>query len=823
MTSPTAKILRDFWQERTRTVLVVLAVALGLAGFTAVLATYAILDRELDKGYLATNPASATLRTDAVDDELVRDVRSGHGVADAQARRVLSGRLRTPSGEWRGLTLFVVDDYANIRISRLVREKGAWPPAAGEMLIERDAFQVARVRIGDSVTVRTTLGPQRSLRVVGGVHDVGQAQARMENVVYGYITRATLPLLGEEPFLDQLQILAAGNRFDEKHVQAVAAGVQAYLESRGHPVHRVDIPKPGRHPHADIMRLLLLGMAVFGLGILLLSGILVINLMAALMAAQIRQIGVMKTVGGTRRQIARIYFGQALMLGGAAVIVALPGGIAGSRAFASAMAVFLNFDLSSFAIPAWVFLAVAAVGIVVPLFAAAWPVWKGSGIPVARALADTGTSVAAFGASRFDRLLAGIGGMTRPVLFAIRNSFRRRTRLLLTLATLAAGGLFFLSALNVRASMIATLDRLFRSKEFDLTVGLAGIQRIEVIERAVRKTPGIRAFEGWITTEGSVPPAGAATAAPSGPPSHGGGASHGGGPHAGGSIGADRFVAIALPADTRMQRFDVVAGRPLAPGDRNAIVVNGAFVSARRSPAMKVGSDVSLSLGHGSMSWRIVGIVREPFSPPVAYVPKSYIDDLGGLQGMTNSIRVSVEPGQTGRRSIERIKAALERNLEAEGVRVVGTLSKADSRFGFDQHMVMIYVSLIVISVVIAGVGGLGLMTTMSLNVLERRREMGVLRAIGATPTAVWLIVVAEGILIGALSWAVAAAAAWPVSRAIQNLMTSLIFQSGLEFSFEPAGLAVWAAVSVLLGAVSSFLPAWHASKRPVREALGYE
>ncbi|HYK41466.1 MAG TPA: ABC transporter permease, partial [Thermoanaerobaculia bacterium] len=484
MTSPTAKILRDFWQERTRTVLVVLAVALGLAGFTAVLATYAILDRELDKGYLATNPASATLRTDALDDELVRDVRSGHGVADAQARRVLSGRLRTPSGEWRGLTLFVVDDYANIRISRLVREKGAWPPAAGEMLIERDAFQVARVRIGDSVTVRTTLGPQRSLRVVGGVHDVGQAQARMENVVYGYITRATLPLLGEEPFLDQLQILAAGNRFDEKHVQAVAAGVQAYLESRGHPVHRVDIPKPGRHPHADIMRLLLLGMAVFGLGILLLSGILVINLMAALMAAQIRQIGVMKTVGGTRRQIARIYFGQALMLGGAAVIVALPGGIAGSRAFASAMAVFLNFDLSSFAIPAWVFLAVAAVGIVVPLFAAAWPVWKGSGIPVARALADTGTSVAAFGASRFDRLLAGIGGMTRPVLFAIRNSFRRRTRLLLTLATLAAGGLFFLSALNVRASMIATLDRLFRSKEFDLTVGLAGIQRIEVIERA---------------------------------------------------------------------------------------------------------------------------------------------------------------------------------------------------------------------------------------------------------------------------------------------------------------------------------------------------
>jgi putative ABC transport system permease protein len=813
MTSPTSKIFRDFWQERTRTVLVVLAVALGLAGFSAVLATYAILDRELDNGYRATNPASATLRTDAVDDNLLREVRSGHGVADAQARRVLSGRLRTPSGEWRGLTLFVVQNYANIRISMLNREKGAWPPGPGEILIERDAFSVARVRIGDTVTVRTPRGAERTLRVTGGVHDVGQAQARMENVVYGYITLETLALLGEEPFLDQLQILAAGNRFDEKHVQKVAEGVKTFLESRGHPVRRVDVPKPGRHPHADIMGLLLRGMAVFGFGVLLLSGILVINLIAALMAAQVRQIGVMKTVGGTRRQIARIYLGQALLIGAAAVVVALPGGVAGSRLFASAMAVFLNFDLTSFAIPAWVFLSVGAVGLVVPLLAAAWPVWRGTGITVARALADAGTGGSSFGASGFDRMLAGIGGAARPVLLAVRNGFRRRTRLVLTVSTLAAGGIFFLSALNTRASMISTLDALFRGKKFDLTVSLSGIQRMETIGRAVGKTPGLRAFEGWITTEGSLASANAA------PPAamHGGG----GGPHGGGGLGPDRFVAIALPAGTTMQRFDLVAGRGLVAGDTNAIVVNEAL--AAKSPEMRVGKTVQLSLGHGSLPWRIAGIVREPFSPPVGYVPKGYVDELGGLQGMTNSLRVAVDPSETDRKSIERIKVALERNLEAEGVRVVGTLSKADSRFGFDQHMVMIYVSLIVISAVIAGVGGLGLMTTMSLNVLERRREMGVLRAIGATPTAVWVIVVAEGAVTGALSWAVAAAAAWPVSRAIGNLLTGLFFKTGLDFSFEPMGLAVWAAVSLLLGAVASFLPAWHASQRPVREALGYE
>jgi putative ABC transport system permease protein len=124
---------------------------------------------------------------------------------------------------------------------------------------------------------------------------------------------------------------------------------------------------------------------------------------------------------------------------------------------------------------------------------------------------------------------------------------------------------------------------------------------------------------------------------------------------------------------------------------------------------------------------------------------------------------------------------------------------------------------------IVAAVGGLGLTTTMSLNVLERRREMGVLRAIGATPQMVWLIVVAEGLAIGVLSWLIAVIAAWPISRGVGNLLTKLLFQSGLDFSFEWQGLVIWLAVCVGIGLLASFLPAWHAAKRPVREAVGYE
>jgi putative ABC transport system permease protein len=173
--------------------------------------------------------------------------------------------------------------------------------------------------------------------------------------------------------------------------------------------------------------------------------------------------------------------------------------------------------------------------------------------------------------------------------------------------------------------------------------------------------------------------------------------------------------------------------------------------------------------------------------------------------------------------SIETIKAELDRNLEQNGMRARTSTSKAEHRFGFDQHMVMIYVFLIVMSSIIGCVGGLGLMTTMSLNVLERRREMGVLRAIGATPRIVWAMVVAEGLVIGLLSWAIAALLAWPVSKVVGNTIVRVMFRSGLDFTFEPVGLVVGLLITVALSAAASFVPAWRASRATVREALAYE
>lgn len=157
---------------------------------------YAILTREVNREYIATNPASAILHIDSIDQQMLTTALSDSDLEAAQSRRMIWGRIKTGPAQWHSLLLFVIPNYRDICVSKFAPEQGAWPPATGDVLIERDAFSVAHARIGDIVTLRIDNGPRHTLRVSGRVHDVGQAQARMENTVYGYITVDTLAGLG---------------------------------------------------------------------------------------------------------------------------------------------------------------------------------------------------------------------------------------------------------------------------------------------------------------------------------------------------------------------------------------------------------------------------------------------------------------------------------------------------------------------------------------------------------------------------------------------------------------------------------------------------
>ena len=114
MTAALLKAARDFRRERARAALAALAIAVGLAALLACLSSYDILVRELNRGYLDTSPASAVLRTDALDDALLAQVRADPGVAAAELRGYGSGRIKAGPMQWRNLVLFEVPDFAHL-------------------------------------------------------------------------------------------------------------------------------------------------------------------------------------------------------------------------------------------------------------------------------------------------------------------------------------------------------------------------------------------------------------------------------------------------------------------------------------------------------------------------------------------------------------------------------------------------------------------------------------------------------------------------------------------------------------------------------------
>ena len=126
-------------------------------------------------------------------------------------------------------------------------------------------------------------------------------------------------------------------------------------------------------------------------------------------------------------------------------------------------------------------------------------------------------------------------------------------------------------------------------------------------------------------------------------------------------------------------------------------------------------------------------------------------------------------------------------------------------------------------TVLIALVGGIGLMGTMGMNVIERTREIGVMRAIGASNGAILRLVLVEGMLIGVLSWLIALVIAAPISQVMTSAIGQALFQSPIPFVFDWGGVLLWLGVVVVISGLSSILPARRAVRLTVREVLAYE
>lgn len=786
------KALRDLWLNKTRTALVVLAIAVGVFGLGLVLDSYTILTREMNENYQRTNPASATLYTSPLDEATVQFVEDLPQIAEAEARRMVVGRIQVGPDEWLNIWLFVINDYDQVRLDRFSPDQGQYPPKTGEILLERAALRLVGLKVGDTATVKIPDGAPVDLKMTGVVHAPGLPPAWMEGFAYGFITHETFTGLGGVPYFDELKIAVAESPLDRIAIRSTAYEVKEWLEQNGQSVSRIEIPEPGKHPHANQMATLLFLLEAFGLLALGLSGVLTANMISALLAQQIRQIGVMKAVGGRAYQVAVIYLGMVLFLGLLGLAVGIPLAILAGRGYASFAAGMLNFKIFSDAIPGWAFALQAGVGLLIPLTAAAFPILRGSRVTVRQAINDYG--IADSPSTRLSTKEQRFAIFSRPFLLSLRNTFRRRARLALTLVTLATGGAGFIVAMNVLASMDSTVAARYDAARYDVQFWFSHPYPTARVEEIIRSVEGIAEAESWggakvelVYPDGTL---------------------------------SNRYNLVAPPSTTQlMTELPVIAGRWLQPDDTNALVINHALLS--KEPGLEVGSQVTLRIGEAEQIWQVVGVVQEIMSLPAVYTNQEAFVAATGLSELTQSVVVVTENRSS--ETIAEITRRMEGALSTAGLDVSASQQLAQVRKAIEEHLLILASFLIMMSVLVLAVGGLGLASTMSINVLERQREIGVLRAIGASTAAVLRIIVVEGMIIGGLSWGLAVMLAWPISRFVSYTFGMTFFEAPLQFAVSPLGMVLWLGIALLLAALASLYPAWNAAQMTVRQTLAYE
>lgn len=779
--------------------MMILALAVSLFGVGTMLGAYAILTREIGVNYLGTAPAAATLELDRLDDGLVEAVRRQPGIAAAEARGKVLARVQVGPDQWRPMQLFVVKDFSAMKLATFNSVAGAWPPLEGTLLLERTAVEMVKSGLGGSVVVKTPHGPPRTLAISGLVQDPALAPAWQERSGYGYITPATLAWLGEPGELDLLKIRVSDAPMDVHAIDATARRLGAWLQAQGRVVERIAVPPPGKHPHQSQMTAVLVLLVVFSLMALGLSVILVATMVHGMMAQQVRQIGVMKALGARAGQIAALYIVMVLAVSVVATALGVAMGLPAGRAFAAAVGELLNFTITDASVPWWVFASQMAGGLVVPLLVALAPILRGSRITVREALADVGVKADAVDGRGLDGLLASLRGLDRTLLMALRNAFRRRGRLLLTLGLLAAGGSMFMTGLNVRSAWDKRLEEGMAHRHFDVEIDLNGLAPVEPTLSQLRATPGVKAAQAWGYAPAALSRSGLADVGRTYPDG-----------------GHGSLTLRGVPEGSRLVDFPLLAGRWLQPGDTDALVLNQGMRG--QLPQAAVGDEVTFSMDGHPLKGRVVGIVEELGAAGVVYVPAATFTKATGKPDQARSFRVvlDVKDPNIQKATLARIEAVL-RDTDAS---VAMVLSDRELRAAVGAHITILIDALLFMAIIMALVGALGLTSTMGTNVVERTREFAVMRAIGGTPRVVLRNVLSEGIFIGALSWLLAIPLSLPFSALIGGVVGNLSFRTPLPLVLAPSGLGIWLLIVLLGAALASILPARRASLLTVQDTL---
>jgi putative ABC transport system permease protein len=793
------KIWRDLWENRGRTMQVVLIIAMGAFAIGTIIGSSALMREAMTAEWQASSPSMINLTANpSVDDDTIQSLKSLRGVADVEGylETTVEWRL-SPTDEWKPAGLIARNDYDDQTYATLTLSSGEWPKDKF-FAVEQGAEPAFGIKPGLEVELKVEDRIHR-VEIRGEIYNPTAQPPGFGGNAQFYTTRDRFGYLTDDRNFNR--ILAGADEYNEEALTVLADKMQRRLEklnveTGGFFPGRVS--DPNKHFFQDFMDGIYLVLGVMAGLALVLGLFLVYNIINAVVSQQVNQIGMMKAIGARTRQILRIYLTMVLVYGLLALLIAVPLGTIGAYQLNLFLLNAFNAEPPPFSVAPLAVLAQVLICLLAPLLASLIPIFSGARVTVREAISTYGLSAAA---GWLGRWLATVQRVPRMVLLTLNNTFRNRGRVILTQISLVGSGLIFMMVMSARDSVAFTFgDLLFSTLRFNVSLAFEDEERIDRVEQLTLAHPDVKAVEMWGFAGGTVRPAGQPE-----------------------SNDDESAIVFGVPVPTTLYGPQLRAGRWLQPEDTYAVVLNQELA---KDAGVGVGDWITLDQNlYGESAWQVVGLIFDPILTSSVHVPRDTL-----LRETRNVGKASTVWVQTVRADYEgeaEAAAALRQYYAEHQLEV-----SPQSPFGRDTASQIteqilnnfgVFLTLFAAMAVIIGiVGSIALSGVLSLNVLERRREIGVMRATGAVSRTIAGLFIGEGLILGWLSWLIALPLSIPAGYLMVQALAAAI-QGEIVYQYRPTGALYWLGIVTVLSVVASWFPARGATRISVRESLAYQ
>ena len=729
------KVRRDLWRNKFRTFLIVLATAVGVFALGLVFGMSDVIRERFTESHRASVAPHIVLFPGRFDQDVVYATLREPGVADAEGEDRAPFRWKLEGeAEWRDGEVIASEDYEKQHMYLMSLLDGDWP-AKRTLAAERMSAEHFGLPIGTTIVVEAGRREHR-LPITGIVRHPWTPPPKigLGNATFCATQETVAWLTGQPEGSSMLKVRLES--FSEEGAEEMADRIKDRLERMDLVVGYYEVIDPEVHWAQEMMDAVLLILMVLGALSLALSGFLIVNMMNAITAQQVWQIGVIKAVGGTFGRVMLTYLSMASVYGLFATLLAVPLGAIGAHLLAGWMLDLFNVLIGDFQVMPTAAGIQIAVGLAVPLLAALPPAIGGARTTVRQAISSYGLG-AGFGSNWLDRLIGKVRRLPRPLALSLRNTFRRKGRVVLTLLTLVLGGVMFIMVLSVDDSVNNTLDVIIGRDlgRFDVVVDFDRLHRVTRLIEVAESVPGVARAEVWNFRVAQLALV----------------------------SGEEHQVYLrGVPSDSEMFSPQVVKGRGLLPDDGRAILLNNKIATEE---GFQIGDEIELTIDGRESTWTVVGLIVSLINQQSENVVLfDVLAQETGTVGRGASVRVisarrdprdqeeliydlrdafiesEMEPAVTQNDLVNDLRDVFTgQRIELEGLQSADELHEL-FKGGYD---IMTYLML-AMAILAAVVGSIGLMSTMSINVVERGREIGVMRATGAGSSTIAGVFVLE-------------------------------------------------------------------------------